>query len=288
MPPGVITDLTGTAAIIGPGGYTYPLTGGAFTSDPLLATDNTGLLPPGWTWEVTVALDGSKPYSYPILIPSTPDVRDLDCLEVNSSCMSGSALAPPAGDIGGTAADPEVVSTHLAAPLPVAQGGTGSATGAAAVVALGAAALTGARFTGATAPAAAMLTDAAVVKVNAAAGNMFLLVCTADVGATRELDTPVNPADGQQIDIVVTQPAAGGPCALTFSDAYLFTSGLAAPTLTVTAGYGDFLRFVYSAALAGWLFIACVQGFLGNSPEAPELRRPVQPRTISFSKGRVP
>jgi hypothetical protein len=32
------------------------------------------------------------------------------------------------GDLGGTAASPQVVTTHLAAPLPLAQGGTGSAT----------------------------------------------------------------------------------------------------------------------------------------------------------------
>lgn len=33
-----------------------------------------------------------------------------------------------AGDLGGTAASPQVVGTHLASPLPIVQGGTGSAT----------------------------------------------------------------------------------------------------------------------------------------------------------------
>ena len=37
----------------------------------------------------------------------------------------GGGITPPAGDIGGTTTDPTVVSTHLASPLPVAQGGTG-------------------------------------------------------------------------------------------------------------------------------------------------------------------
>ena len=39
----------------------------------------------------------------------------------------GGGISPPAGDIGGTTADPTVVSTHLTSPLPVAQGGTGNA-----------------------------------------------------------------------------------------------------------------------------------------------------------------
>ena len=37
----------------------------------------------------------------------------------------GGGITPPAGDIGGTTTDPTVVSTHLASPLPLAQGGTG-------------------------------------------------------------------------------------------------------------------------------------------------------------------
>ncbi len=41
---------------------------------------------------------------------------------------AGGGITPPAGDIGGTTADPTVVSTHLTAALPIAQGGTGSAT----------------------------------------------------------------------------------------------------------------------------------------------------------------
>jgi hypothetical protein len=40
----------------------------------------------------------------------------------------GGGITPPAGDIGGTTAAPTVVNTHLAAALPISQGGTGSAT----------------------------------------------------------------------------------------------------------------------------------------------------------------
>jgi hypothetical protein len=42
----------------------------------------------------------------------------------------GGGISPPAGDIGGSTSSPTVVSTHLASPLPVAQGGTGAASAA--------------------------------------------------------------------------------------------------------------------------------------------------------------
>lgn len=54
----------------------------------------------------------------------------------------GGGIQPPAGDIGGTVNNPTVVSTHLAAALPLAQGGTAatSAVGARASLGLGSAA----------------------------------------------------------------------------------------------------------------------------------------------------
>ena len=45
------------------------------------------------------------------------------------SSVAGGTLTPPVGDIGGTTSAPTVVSTHLTAALPTAQGGTGNATG---------------------------------------------------------------------------------------------------------------------------------------------------------------
>lgn len=47
---------------------------------------------------------------------------------VSDATASAKGIVQLAGDIGGTAASPQVVSTTLAAPLPVGQGGTGSAT----------------------------------------------------------------------------------------------------------------------------------------------------------------
>lgn len=69
-PPPEVTDLTTTVPVLGPGTFAYALSGGSFTSAPLLATDNVGLLPPAWSYQVTVALAGQKAYSYPALIPA--------------------------------------------------------------------------------------------------------------------------------------------------------------------------------------------------------------------------
>lgn len=68
--PPEVTDVTGTIPVLGPGNFTYTLSGGSFTSVPLLATDTAGLLPPGWSWQVTVALTGQRAYTYPAFIPA--------------------------------------------------------------------------------------------------------------------------------------------------------------------------------------------------------------------------
>lgn len=46
----------------------------------------------------------------------------------SASAWGQAGIVPPAGDIGGTPSAPTVVQTHLAAPLPVVQGGTGTAS----------------------------------------------------------------------------------------------------------------------------------------------------------------
>jgi len=47
---------------------------------------------------------------------------------VNDATSSAPGIIQLDGDLGGTATSPQVTSTHLSSPLPVAQGGTGSAT----------------------------------------------------------------------------------------------------------------------------------------------------------------
>jgi Putative Ig domain len=123
------------------------------------------------------------------------------------------------------------------------------------------AALAGATFTGWTAPAVVVLTDASTVSINAAAGNDFRLLTTSSVGSTRQLNTPTSPVDGQRIDLMVTQPASGGPCTLSYASGYLFSSSLPQPTLSTAAGYTDLLGFIYNAALGKWLFCGYINGF---------------------------
>lgn len=48
----------------------------------------------------------------------------------SGACAAGTQIALLSGDLGNTAVAPQVVSTHLAAPLPPSQGGTGVATAA--------------------------------------------------------------------------------------------------------------------------------------------------------------
>ena len=161
---------------------------------------------------------------------------------------SGSGITRSAGDIGGSAADPVVVSVNgsaapgqyprgngtalamsaiqaadvptlnqnttgtaagLSATLAVASGGTNATTAAAALTSLGAAPIAGATFTGWVAPAVVSLTDASTVTVNAALGNDFRLTMTSGVGSTRALGAPSNPVDGQKIILQVTQDSSG-------------------------------------------------------------------------------
>jgi len=88
----------------------------------VLAQSNTWTAPNSFTGAVTLGGDPTQP-----LQAATKHYVDVS---------TGSAPATPttlgtiqlAGDISGTATSPTIVATHLASPLPLAQGGTGSAT----------------------------------------------------------------------------------------------------------------------------------------------------------------
>lgn len=74
--------------------------------------------------------DGSLNTSATIPTPSPSDPGFSEAGNANPNLASGTApgFVQLAGDLGGTAASPTVVSTHLTSALPILQGGTGSTT----------------------------------------------------------------------------------------------------------------------------------------------------------------
>jgi hypothetical protein len=100
------------------------------------------------------------------------------------------------------------------------------------------------------------LTDASTIAVNAALGNTFRVT----LGGNRTMGTPSNPADGQMILFEVTQDLTGSRT-LAWSSAYLFTTGLPAPTLTTTASFVDVIGFKYASSAAKWRCLAISPGY---------------------------
>jgi hypothetical protein len=76
-PSAVVRDATGKVVVDGP--RCYWLSGGAFRSDPLVATDND-LSPAGWKYVITVALDDIQPVAYEVAIPREPSPVDISAL----------------------------------------------------------------------------------------------------------------------------------------------------------------------------------------------------------------
>jgi hypothetical protein len=120
--------------------------------------------------------------------------------------------------------------------------------------------ITGGAMQGPLSPAVVALTDAATVAVNAAAGNDFRLLLTSGVGGTRAMGAPSSPVDGQSITIALTQPASGGPCAVTWNAAYAFGAA-GAPTLSTAANAADIVGFRYYAAASKWRYLGSGLGF---------------------------
>jgi hypothetical protein len=156
-------------------------------------------------------------------------------------------------------------------PVPVADGGTGAATQQAALDTLAGAhtshqvlAGNGTHVTLRALAAADLpvvksvistLTDGSSIAVDASLGNIF----TVTIAGSRTLANPSNPADGQQITVVITQ-GSGGSHLMSFDTAYDFgTAG--APTLSTAAGKADVLCFQYVGALSKWCCLYSALGF---------------------------
>ena len=118
-------------------------------------------------------------------------------------------------------------------------------------------------MTGKLAPKVTVLTDAATVAVNAAAGNDFRLTFTSAVGASRAIGAPTNAVDGQSVTYELIQGASGGPYTVSWaSGATGYDFGTAgAPTLSTGASAIDLAAFRYSAAKGQWLYLGTAGGF---------------------------
>ena len=77
------------------------------------------------------------------------------------------------------------------------------------------------------------LTDASTVAIDLSKGNMFTLLTTSGVGATRKLGNPTNAVAGTRFCILIQQAASGGPYSFTLDTNY--DAGGIALTLDGTA-----------------------------------------------------
>lgn len=109
------------------------------------------------------------------------------------------------------------VSAGIAQPVPVLLGGTGGNTAALARTNLGAINKAGDTVTGGVKTTARALTDAATVTVDLTSGgslssNMFTLLATSAVGATRTLALPTGVVAGEAACVMIrfTQDGVGG------------------------------------------------------------------------------
>lgn len=189
-PTSTVVDASGRAVLTGTAVTAYLNSSGSFTLT-LPCTDNSGLVPPGWGYGLTVNVAGAMANLTPIYLPSalggTVDISALTesfavpapsgvsyypdassppaagpsggggflyaddgslfwinpgnvVTQIAPNAAQGGGAATPTGaaggDLGGTYPDPTVTATHLSAALPIAQGGTGQESAAAAYNAL--------------------------------------------------------------------------------------------------------------------------------------------------------
>jgi hypothetical protein len=149
-----LTIASGKSNVVAPNGIRYqagativlPDTAYAQLSASAGAADFTGVtyLGDGMTYQCTlkstvgnVVLPNQIRYgasAVAILSDAEYSQLSLSAISVLFSAVTtlggGGGISPPAGDIGGSASSPTVVSTHLTSPLPIAQGGSGAATAA--------------------------------------------------------------------------------------------------------------------------------------------------------------
>ena len=96
-----------------------------------------------------------------------------------------------------------------------------------------------------------LLTDAAVVTIDASQSNNFELQATQLVGATREIANPTNATSGMEINLWIYQSSVGGEN-ITWGTDFKFPGGVPY-TSTLTADAVDFYKMNYSSTKNIWL-----------------------------------
>jgi len=170
----------------------------------------------------------------------------------------GSSGITLAGDLGNTDLVPQVISTHLTAPLPVAQGGTGAATADDALASLGGASVASvdaetSRAEAAEAAKGPVLTQAAVqtnlTSPCQAAANQIVPADT--TGGPVVVTLPATPPAGTLAAVKQILGTAGVTVNTTFPDVFNKTGGSTTVALTLL-NQGIFLQ--YQAGI--WLAIS--------------------------------
>lgn len=106
-----------------------------------------------------------------------------------------------------------------------------------------------------------VLTDAATIAIDASKSNLF----TVTLGGNRILGTPTNASHGQKIIIFVSQDSTGSRT-LTYDSGWRFGTDVVSPTLTTTAGKGDYLGAVFNrrgttATMQSWDVVSVSKGY---------------------------
>lgn len=131
-----LTPASGTISYAGnPGAASMPLLGGYST---IVAFDGTAW----WAFTLPIVPLGFGAVAHEFLTAynaatgaftaAQPAFADLSGIatpaQLPAATASAEGIVQLDGDLGGTAVSPQVVGAHLASPLPVAQGGSGTAT----------------------------------------------------------------------------------------------------------------------------------------------------------------
>ena len=249
-----------------PSDIVVPATGGPYNLSQILVTSPTTPNAPGITG-LQVAANGTVAGSRPeinlvagsnVTVSATDDSAN-DRVDVTITSTGGVQLA---GDLGGTDASPQVVGTHLAAPLPITQGGTGQSTAQGALDALAGAVTAGdyLRGNGTNITLAAIQAGDLPAATTTTQGAVELDATTADLQPDGAPD-PGNSgkaADGrhrhplQPWQFLITDPAYGGGAKGTLD---CVVDAVTNGTAVVTSVSGKFTAGMVGQAVVGKGFL---------------------------------